>query len=355
MTRHTGEVDVHHLGERAGPGTRHGVQHYADSAKQQRIASTTYRRHYYFLTGDERVGDLMHANVDCDETFLVLDPIRKIRTEPCTPDRHALSIGFGTDWSGLASAWLTGWERKGPKREEARARVLSTLETIAAQPNGFVQGSGLYDLGTGRFAVASEPVVSVSHLSAVFGLNELCAELIDLVDMPAFEEAYLDYCRYFNATKAQQEERYDPDFGSLLLFQGHSRLDAYAAVRTGDEALARRAWEKFYDRDGSKESQPWVTEKLTGPVTLVPGGEAGWVSTNDTALYGWPPSRTWRCWGTGCRGPWPKGRGPRSVRPAGPLAGGHGGPGTCRAYRGAWAPPLGAPTPHGLDALPLPQ
>ncbi|MGC4981846.1 Tat pathway signal sequence domain protein [Streptomyces sp. DT193] len=286
MTRHTGEVDVYHLGQWAGLGTRHGVQHYADSAKQQRIANTTYRRYYYFLTADERVGDLMHANVDSDETFLALDPLRKIRTEPYTPDRHALSIGFGTDWSGLVSAWLTEWERKGPKWEKARARVLSTMETIAAQPNGFVQGSGLYDLDTGRFAVAAEPVVGVSHLSAVFGLNELCAELIDLVDMPAFKEAYLDYCRYFNATKTEQAARYGTNFGTLLLFQGHSRLDAYAAVQTGDTQLATRAWAKFYSSDGYTEASPWKTEKLSGPVTLVPGSEANWVYTNDTALYG---------------------------------------------------------------------
>ncbi|MEU9556791.1 Tat pathway signal sequence domain protein [Streptomyces fumanus] len=287
MTRHTGEVDVYHLGQWAGLGTRHGVQHYADSAKQQRIANTTYRRFYYFLTGDERVGDLMRANVDSDETFLVLDPQRKVRPDPdYRPDPHALSIGFGTDWSGLVSAWLTEWERKGPQWEKARARVLSTMETIAAQPNGFVQGSGLYDLDTGRFAVADTPAVSVSHLSAVFGLNELCAELIDLVDMPAFEEAYYDYCRYFNATKAEQKARYGSDFGSLILFQGHSRLDAYAAVRTGDAELAERAWEKFYNSDGYKESAPWTTEKIGGPLALVPGTEASWVSTNDTALYG---------------------------------------------------------------------
>jgi hypothetical protein len=286
MTRHTGEVDVYHIGTWAGLGTRHGVQHFADSAKQQRIANTTYRRFYYFLTADERVGDLMRANVDSDETFLVLDPQRKVRTDPYTPDPHALSIGFGTDWSGLVSAWLTEWERKGPKWEKARARVLSTMETIAAQPNGFVQGSGLYDIDTGRFAVADKPVVSVSHLSAVFGLGELCAELIHLVDMPAFKEAYLDYCRYFNATKAEQAARYGSHFGSLLLFQGHSRLDAYAAVQTGDAALAERAWTKFHSSDGYTESSPWRTEKLTGPAGLVEGGEASWVSTNDTALYG---------------------------------------------------------------------
>ncbi|MGP3634284.1 exo-rhamnogalacturonan lyase family protein [Streptomyces sp. 24-1644] len=286
MTRHTGEVDVYHLGQWAGLGTRHGIQHYADSAKQQRIANTTYRRIYYFLTADERVGDLMRANVDSDETFLVLDPIRKIRTEPYTPDRHALSVGFGTDWSGLVSAWLTEWERGGPQADKARARVLATMETIAAQPNGFVQGTGLYDLDTGRFAIAEKPAVSVSHLSAVFGLGELCAELIDLVDMPEFKSAYLDYCRYFNATKAEQAARYGSNFGNLLLFQGHSRLDAYAAVQTGDEKLAARAWEKFYNSDGYRESAPWKTEKLTGPVTTVPGSEASWVYTNDTALYG---------------------------------------------------------------------
>ncbi|MEV0600615.1 Tat pathway signal sequence domain protein [Streptomyces sp. NPDC050315] len=287
MTRHTGEVDVYHLGKWAGLGTRHGVQHYADSAKQQRIANTTYRRFYYFLTADERVGDLMHANVDSDETFLVLDPQRKVRPDPdYKPDPHALSIGFGTDWSGLVSAWLTEWERRGPKWEKARARVLSTMETIAAQPNGFVQGSGLYDLDTGKFAVADKAVVSVSHLSAVFGLNELCAELIDLVDNDKFERAYLDYCRYYNATKAEQKARYGTDFGSLNLFQGHSRLDAYAAHRTDDDKLARRAWEKFYRSDGYKESAPWKTEQVTGPVALVPGSEADWVFTNDTALYG---------------------------------------------------------------------
>ncbi|MEU8969862.1 Tat pathway signal sequence domain protein [Streptomyces monashensis] len=286
LTRHTGEVDVYHLGTWAGLGTRHGVQHFGDSAKQQRISNTTYRRFYYFLTGDERVGDLMHANVDSDETFLVLDPLRKVRTDPYTPDRHALSIGFGTDWSGLVSAWLTEWERKGPKWEKARARVLSTMQGIAAQPNGFVQGSGLYDLDAGTFAVDGKPVVSVSHLSAVFGLNELCAELIHLVDMPDFKNVYLDYCRYFNATKAEQKARYGSDFGTLLLFQGHSRLDAYAAVQTGDATLARRAWSKFYGSDGYTESSPWRTEKLTGPAALVEGSEAAWVSSNDTALYG---------------------------------------------------------------------
>ncbi|WP_137991761.1 Tat pathway signal sequence domain protein [Streptomyces vilmorinianum] len=286
MTRHTGEVDVYHLGRWAGLGTRHGVQHFACSAKQQRISTAVYRRPYYFLTADERVGDLMHDLVDSDETFLVLDPIRKIRTEPYTPDRHALSIGFGTDWSGLAAAWLTEWERGGPKAAKAEARLRSTMETIAAQPNGFVQGTGLYDLDTGRFAVATEPVVGVSHLSAMFGLVEMCAELIDLIDMPAFKHAWLDYCRYFNATKAEQAARYGKNFGTLLLFQGHSRQDAYAAAQLNDPKLAARAWQKFHNSDGYTSAMVWDKTPVQGPAALEPGYEHLWISTNTTALFG---------------------------------------------------------------------
>ncbi|MGW0735255.1 exo-rhamnogalacturonan lyase family protein [Streptomyces sp. NPDC002851] len=286
MTRHTGEVDVYHLGKWAGLGTRHGVQHFADSAKQQRISTAVYRRPYYFLTADERVGDLMHALVDSDETFLAIDPLRKIRTEPYEPDPHALSIGFGTDWSGLAAAWLTEWERRGPKAKKAEARLRSTMATIGAQPNGFVQGSGLYDLDTGHFAVAEKPKVEVSHLSAMFGLVEMCAELIDLIEEPDFEAAWLDYCRYFNATKAQQRERYGSDFGTLLLFQGHSRMDAYAAAHTDDAELAARAWQKFYDSDGYTRAFEWSMTEIEGPATLEPGHENPRINTNETALFG---------------------------------------------------------------------
>ena len=284
MTRHTGEVDVYHLGQWAGLGTRHGVQHWADSAKQQRISTAVYRRMYYYLTADERTGDLLTELVDSDRTFLVLDPIRKIRTEPYTPDPHALSIGLGTDWSGLAAAWLSEWERRGPKAALARSKLLGTMETIGAMPNGFVTGSGLYDLDTGRFAPVTAKTVSVSHLSAMFGQVEICAEVLDLVDMPAFEAAWLQYCRLFNATKPEQAAECGADFGNLILKQGHARLTAYAAVRLNDAGLAARAWRDFYTGDGYAPDLPWTSRRVD--TTLNPTDAATWVSTNTTALYG---------------------------------------------------------------------
>ncbi len=78
MGRHTGEVDQYHLGEWKGLGTRHGVQHWGDSAKQVRISNANYRRFAYFLTGDERSGDLLRELVDSDRTSLVLNAGRKV-------------------------------------------------------------------------------------------------------------------------------------------------------------------------------------------------------------------------------------------------------------------------------------
>ncbi|MBB2947296.1 hypothetical protein FB565_007064 [Actinoplanes lutulentus] len=283
MTRHTGEVDVYHLGKYRDLGTRHGVQHWADSAKQQRISNAGYRRFYYFLTADERVGDLLHDLVDADRTFLVLDPSRKIRTEPYTPDPHALSISTGTDWGALALAWLTEWERGGDPI--ARHKLLESARTIAAMPNGFVQGSGLYDLDTGRFAPA-QPAVSVGSLGAVFGLVEVCSEIIALTGDAEFTDAWLQYCRLYNGTAAQQQAETGVAFGTQNLRQAHSRLTAYAAARLRDPILAARAWQEFHTgHAGYPRNRSWATTRVDGPAVLKPVDEADF-STNASAQYG---------------------------------------------------------------------
>jgi exo-rhamnogalacturonan lyase-like protein len=284
MTRHTGEVDVYHLGKYRDLGTRHNVLHWGDSAKQLRISTAVYRRFYYFLTADERVGDLMRELVDADRTFLVLDPIRKIRTEPYEPDPRALSVGLGTDWSALAAAWLTEWERGGDP--VARQKLVNTARTIAAMPNGFIQGGGLYDLTTGEFAPA-EPAVSVGSLGAVFGLVEICSELVDLLDLPAFTQAWLQYCRLYNGTPAEQAAETGQSFGNLNLRQAHSRLTAYAAARTGSATLAARAWQEFYTgHAGYPRNAPWRTQRVDPPAVLKPVDETSFVSTNASAQYG---------------------------------------------------------------------
>ncbi|MDT7789152.1 MAG: hypothetical protein QOF58_7571 [Pseudonocardiales bacterium] len=284
MTRHTGEVDVYHLGKYADLGTRHGVQHWADSAKQLRISTAANRRFLYFLTADERVGDLMRDLVDADRTFLVLDPLRKIRTEPYEPDPKALAVGLGTDWGALAAAWFTEWERGGDPI--ARTKLIKTCTAIGKLKNGFVTGEGTYDLTTGQFATDTV-AVSVSHLSAVFGLAELCSEIIAAAELPEFERAWLQYCTLYNGTAAEQIAAVGQSFGSLNLKQAHARLTAYAAAKTGNPALAARAWTELERGEaGYPANSPWRSTRITGPAVLNPVDEATWVSTNATAQYG---------------------------------------------------------------------
>jgi hypothetical protein len=118
----------------------------------------------------------------------------------------------------------------------------------------------------------------------MFGQVEVCAEIIDLVDLPAFENAWLQYCRLFNATREEQTAECGAYFGNLILRQGHARLTAYAAVRLNSDDLAARAWREFFTGDGYGPALPWRSEKVTS--TLNPTEAATWVSTNTTALYG---------------------------------------------------------------------
>lgn len=50
MTRHLSEVDFHHIGPFAGLGSRHNVNHWGDGAKEARVAGSTLKRPFYYLT-----------------------------------------------------------------------------------------------------------------------------------------------------------------------------------------------------------------------------------------------------------------------------------------------------------------
>ncbi|MDT0316856.1 exo-rhamnogalacturonan lyase family protein [Streptomyces millisiae] len=285
MTRHTGEVDMYHLGEWKGLGTRHGVQHWGDSAKQVRISNAGYKRFLYFLTADERVGDVLHELVDADRTFLVLNPGRKLTDEPFDPDPTALGVGKSTDWGALALAWLTEWERNGD--EIARTKLINGATTIAALPNSWAQGGNVtYNLADGRFTGPSEPSISIGSLSSVFGLIELMTELLELIDDEQVTAQWVRFCRLYNSTAEEQRLETGSSWGSLNLRQAYSRATAYAAVRLDDAALAERAWRELRTgHAGYPEDHDFTAERVEGPAVLNPVDEAR-LGTNASAQYG---------------------------------------------------------------------
>jgi YetA-like protein len=289
MTRHTGEVDVHHIGRFAPLGSRHNVQHWGCSAKQLRISTALNRRYYYYLTADERVGDLMREQIDADRTLRTIEPNRKVPGRPAReapdPNGDFAYIGFGTDWGSLAGAWLTEWERT--RNKKVHDKLVTSMRTIAAQPKGFFTGSGRMNLTTGAFDISKDAKVSVSHLSAAFGLPEVCSELVELVAMPEFERAWLQYCELYNATPEAQKQALGEPLESLNLQQGHARLTAFAAHRKKDAGLGRRAWQEFHaGRAGYSPRITFQSQRVTGPAVLNPVDEAVWLSTNSTAQWG---------------------------------------------------------------------
>ncbi|MEO5933728.1 MAG: DUF6250 domain-containing protein, partial [Duganella sp.] len=285
MTRHTGEVDVHHIGPFAPLGSRHSVQHWGDSAKQLRISTAFNRRFMYYLTADERIGDLLTEQVDAVERLRTVVPGRKIgQTAPADDPKNYASVAFGTDWGAVAAAWFTEWERTGQPRY--RDKLLASMASIAAQPLGFLAGGGVMDLRTGAYVVDREKRVNVSHLSAVFGLPEICSELIRTVPQPAFRDAWLRYCRLYNASGKEQKAELGQDLGKLNLGQGHARLLAYAAVQWQDRAMLKRAWAQFYEGRAGLADKDLVSRRVKPPAVLTEVEEAPAISTNSMAQWG---------------------------------------------------------------------
>ena len=291
MTRHTGEVDVHHVGRFAPLGSRHNVLHWGCSAKQLRISTAINRRYYYYLTADERVGDLMRAQIEAARTLLDVPPGRKLASAAMAGDldrgesvgRQRVGLGFGTDWGSLAGAWFTEWERTGSAL--MKTRLLNGMKTIGGQPHGFFSAGVTMDLDTGEFSIAPQGQVGISHLNAVFGLVEICAELIQNFDVPEFRRAWLDYCELYNADPETQAARIGRAFPNPNLRQGHSRLTAYAAAQLGRKDLAVRAWDEFKGSARWERMDPKRVQ-VTGPEVLRPVDEARGVSTNGTAQWG---------------------------------------------------------------------
>jgi hypothetical protein len=284
MTRHTGEVDVYHLGPFKGFGTRHGVQHWSDSSKQPRVSNAAYRRIYYFLTADERVGDLMRELLDSDKDLRKVDIARKLPKAPGARQDGHVAASFGTVWGSLVSAWLAEWERTGDTRW--RDKIVNGMQSIAALPRQWFAAGAPYDHRTGRFLGPGDKA-SFSNLNGVFGVVEMNSELLSLVDVPAYRKAWLQYCRTYNAPKEEIVALFGRDPGGRAMSDTNSRMTAYAAYHEGDRALSLRAWREFFASDWLERGNArHAVRHIDGPAVLRPIHEQPGISTNASAQWG---------------------------------------------------------------------
>ena len=218
MTRHTSEVDVHHIGRFAPLGSRHNVNHWGDGAKQPRVSQAGLKRFYFYLTADDRIGDLLREQLKADLTYADVK-----RNDTRNPEKGAYTTAsFGTDWAGYTMNWLTEYERTGDTKWLDKIKIgMRTQLQFAATPGGLL-GGGPYDPATGQFMGAGRGGNGPSGFDLLFGATESMAELELNIDYPEFWKAFHIYAT-----------------------TGTGRLLAYGAWATHNDELGRRVWQSF--------------------------------------------------------------------------------------------------------------
>ena len=207
LTRHTGEVDVYHLGRFEGLGSRHNVRHWGCGAKEEvRIAQAALGRFYYYLTTDERTGDLMHASVEASNKAIgEIDPVRLIMEKSDYPT-HAR---VGPDWLALVGNWMTEWERTGDT--QYRDRIMAGVNSLAKMPYGFFSGNNAafgYDPETYKLYRLDKNDLGILHLSALMGGPEVDFELTHLLKNKKWDKLWLQYCKLYAAPKSDVEKAF---------------------------------------------------------------------------------------------------------------------------------------------------
>lgn len=234
MTRHCSEVDTYHIGPHAGLGSRHNVTHWGCGAKESRISEAWWNRFYYYLTADDRIGDIMHEVVDSDTLLYALDPMRLAQPKEQYPCTAPARLRIGPDWLGYASNWLTEYERN--NNTVYLYKTTNGMNSIAKFRNGFFEGPKAlgYDPATGIITnECDSSVLNTNHLMAIMGGFELINEMEMSISHSGFYEKWLDHCKRY------KQEALRISKNKFLI----PRLSAYAGWRLGDESKKQEAWD----------------------------------------------------------------------------------------------------------------
>ena len=272
----TAEVDVYHIGPNAGLGSRHNVSHWGCGAKEARISQAAWNRFYYYLTTDDRCGDLMTEVKDADQKLYTLDPMRLAQPRSQYPCTAPARLRIGPDWLAYAGNWMTEWERTG--NTVYRDKIIAGMKSIVALPNRIFTGPLAlgYDPATGIITSECDPKLeSTNHLMTIMGGFEVMNEMIRMVDYPEWNEAWLDLAaRYKQKAWELRKNRFRI-----------SRLLGYAAYHTRNAKMAEEAWTDLFSRLEHTPAPPFRIETVLPPEVPAPLDECTSISTNDAALW----------------------------------------------------------------------
>ncbi len=276
MGRHVGEVDVYHFGDNAGLGSRHNVSHWGCGAKEARISQAAFNRFMYYLTADDRSGDLMTAVRDNDQKLYTLDPMRLAEPRDKYPCTAPARLRIGPDWLAYAGNWMTEWERTG--NTAYRDKIIAGMKSICKLPGRMFTGPLAlgYDPATGIITSECDPNLrTTNHLMTIMGGFEVNNELMDLIPDAEWEDAWLEHATDYKAMARKiLRNRFRV-----------SRLAAYSAWQRQDKAAADEAWHDLLTTSEHTVAPPFYIYKVDVPEVPAPIDEASQISTNDAAMW----------------------------------------------------------------------
>jgi hypothetical protein len=296
-TRNTSETDCYHLGPMRGLGSRHNVVKWGDGAKEARISQAAHWRPFYYLTTDERTGDLLTEVAEFAPLGIAnFDPMRE--AEPKLPGEPKYRLRIGPDWFALAGNWMTAWERTGDKKW--LNLILAGVDSLAAMPYGLETGKPEanskalaatvgFDPETGKLTAIPNPqtgklVPANYNLATIQGGAEVMFELVPLLGRADLAEAWLRLCRIGNApAEVWDRDRTTKNEGADASYvppgQSGARLAAWAYAKTGNAAYAKKAIAILMTQGGGITNAHIVSP----PDALKPIEEDPRMSTNEAS------------------------------------------------------------------------
>ncbi|MBP1972674.1 hypothetical protein [Cohnella thailandensis] len=278
MTRHTSEVDAYHIGEYAGLGSRHNVVHWGCGCKEARIAMAGLHRYYYYLTADERTGDLLDDVKDADFATVRLDPMRAY----FPPDEHPTHIRVGPDWAAFSSNWMTRWERY--EDTVYRDKILTGIACLKSANFRLISGPTYgYDPVTSKLTPMGDDNWG-RHLAICMGGPQAWFELADMLRDPEWEDMLAEFGVYYNQT----QERKDlltkgavsgTRFEHPVLSAG---IAAFGAYYRQDSETAKTVWDILLANEYAVIDLQGETREVAHVDRL---SEIDWINTNEAAQW----------------------------------------------------------------------
>ncbi|MEK4252455.1 exo-rhamnogalacturonan lyase family protein [Paenibacillus sp. FSL W7-1287] len=281
MTRHTSETDLYHLGQYQGLGSRHNVLHYGCGCKEARIGMATLHRFYYYMTADERIGEIMDEVKDADFSTVTLDPMRAYFPK----DEHATHARSGPDWSAFCANWLVQWERH--ESEHYLHKIKTGIDSLKQSPHRLLDGPTFgYDPETGKLSYMGHENYDY-HLMICMGGTQVWTELADLLEDETWREMLAELGEFYNLPPAEKSKRTKEAFvGKRWDIPMLSTLImAYAAEYYSDDALGNQAWDYLLTITNHwqlSQLQPQQVERLYYPY---PVSEVQGLSTNTASQW----------------------------------------------------------------------